>query len=132
MKEKLKTQKKIEKYREDKIQRELEMLDHIRKNERMEKEKSRNENDKRNKYILQQRKRLVDYHHQKDINKVEELKREEKEFENDKIKQYKNRRRLEQIRDYNIRKKQAEELFKMNPSPHNLWKLVFCNQTRRS
>lgn len=47
MKERLKTQKKIEKYREEKIQRELEMLDHIRKHEKMERIRANQENEKR-------------------------------------------------------------------------------------
>lgn len=72
-----------------------------------------------NKHISQQRRKLEEYHRIKDLNKIEELRNEEQEYENEKARQQRNRRKLEKIREYQMKKKQTEELLKMGQDPMN-------------
>lgn len=65
MKERLRTHKKIERYREEKLKRELESLEQIKERERRIKELHAKQDQRRKEYLEKQKDKLEEYHRAK-------------------------------------------------------------------
>jgi hypothetical protein len=58
--------------------------------------------------------------------KLEELKKEEEEYQKEKRKQNVQRRKLDEIRDYQRKKRETEQILMMDTKPHKKKKISIC------
>ena len=110
----LKMLEKLEEYREQKMQKEIEQLEAERKLEEQELQKARDKEKKYNKYLEKQREKLAEHNREKviedDKRKRQEAEQKKKEARERQKKQKEHEQKKRAIEAYKEKKRNAEEL----------------------